>query len=110
MLLLRPDLPLIFFRGEVVLMRQPPFNVELIALRHMRTVGTNSRKKSRADHGGLPPPPKCGPRTATVKIFFPKTQHTKHYEKLGKVTDIGDPNFNAERASLDKFAVGWVGF
>ena len=44
MLLLRPDLPLIFFRGEVVLMRQPPFHVELIALGHMRTVGANSNK------------------------------------------------------------------
>ena len=42
--------------------------------------------------------------------FFPKTQHAKHDERLGKVTDFGDPNFNAERASLDKFAVGWVGF
>ena len=44
-MLLRPDLPVSFFRDEVILMEQPPFDVELIALGHMRPDGINSEKK-----------------------------------------------------------------
>ena len=88
-------------------MRQPPFDAKLIALRHKKIVGTNLKKNQGRTTVVSPQnvalePPLLG--------FFPKTRHKKHNEKLGKVTDFGDPNFNAERASLDKFAVGWVGF
>ena len=47
-LLLRHDLPTIFFRGGVVLMEQPPFDVELTALGHMMPFGINSKKKNQA--------------------------------------------------------------
>ena len=51
-------------------MRQPPFDVELIALGHMRTVGTNSKKNQGRTTVAYPP--KCGTRTTAVKICFQK--------------------------------------
>ena len=46
------DLPMIFFRGEVVLAGQPSFHVEFIALGHMTPFGMNSRN-SNADRSRL---------------------------------------------------------
>ena len=89
-------------------MGEQPFDVELIALGYMRPVGMNSKKKSWADHGGLPH--KCCPRTATANIFFPITNHPTRSEMLGKVTDFGYPNLNIEPVALDKSPGGWVVF
>ena len=86
-----------FFRGEV-LTGQPPFDVELIALGHMRPFGMNM-KKSRADRGSITP--KNVVLEPPLFRFF-LIHHPTRNEKLGKVTDFGDPDLNIEQAALDK--------